>query len=388
MSVSTGTFVPESEFWIDTSGHDYASPSKLELCALCPGYPRLARATERMSLGNNEAARRGTDLHEYAVQVLTGKTTYEALALVLAAEDLEQLKWAVERTKEIIERFPTGIVQYEIQIDLSSLGISGGAHGSRIDVLIVVPGVGLVVVDWKFGRVWVTPPEWNWQFKAYAWGASNQFGGSVEAILLQPQSPEGRDYMQCVYTPEDLQEAGESIKAIVAATRKEDAPLVRGEHCKKKWCSMYSVCPMYKSSPLDVPSGVDIPTYVSLLQPIDRGILYDTVLAAESLIKKFKETCIELAVEHGIEFGNGFGVGPGRSSYVCGDVPRFVETLRPFAAAKGVEVADLLTPPIPPTPKSKSDVEKIIGKSKAAQDAVKSLYVEVPGKPTLKKLKT
>jgi hypothetical protein len=342
-----------------------------------------------MSLGKNEAAQRGTDLHEYAVQVLTRKTTYESLALVLTVEDLEQLKWAVERTKEIIERFPTGIVQYEIQIDLSALGISGGAHGSRIDVLIVVPGVGIVVIDWKFGRVWVTPPEWNWQFKAYAWGASNQFGGAVEAILLQPQSPEGRDYMQCVYTPDDLQVAAESIMAIVAATRKEDAPLVRGEHCKKKWCSLRtSVCPKWKSSPLEIPEGVDAATYVERISPEARGNFYDMVLAAEHAIKSWKEMCITLAVEHGMEFGNGFGVGPGRSSYVCGDVARFVEVLKPFADAKGVDASALLTDPVPSLPKSKSDVEKIIGKSKAAQDAVKSLYVEVPGKPTLKKLKS
>jgi len=387
MDAITSTFDPAS--WVDASGHDYCSPSKLELCGLCPGYPRLARATDRMSLGSSEAAQRGTDLHEYAVQVLTGKVTFEELSKVLTVEDLEQLKWAVERTREIIARFPTGIVQYEVQVDLSPLGISGGTHGSRIDVLIVVPGVGLVVIDWKFGRVWVAPPEFNFQFQAYSWGASNQFGGNVEAILLQPQSPEGRDYMTCVFTVEELAQHAERIKAVVAATRKEDAPLVRGEHCQRKFCGMRgSVCPKWKNSPLEIPDGVDAATYViNLPSPEARGEFYGLVLAAKHVIATFEATCKTLALEHDVVFGGGYGVGPGRSTYVCGDIPRFIETLRPFAAAKGVDVADLLKPPVPAEPKSKSDVEKIIGKSAAAQAAVKLLYVEIPGEPTLKKLK-
>jgi hypothetical protein len=150
-----------------------------------------------------------------------------------------------------------------------------------------------------------------------------------------------------------------------------------------------SVCPKWKSSPLEIPDGVDAATYViNLPSPEARGEFYGLVLAAKHVIDTFEKTCKALALEHDVVFGGGYGVGPGRSSYVCGDIPRFVETLRPFAAAKGVDVADLLTKPVPSLPKSKSDVEKIIGKSAAAQEAVKSLYVEIPGEPTLKKLKS
>lgn len=332
-------------------------------------------------------AQRGIVLHEYGVQVLKGERTLESLKGELSPEDFEQLKWCIDRTREIIARFPNGIVLYEEQIDLSLLGIHGGTNGCRIDVLIVVPGVGIIVVDWKYGRIWVTPPEWNTQLQAYGWGANNKFGGNVESIVLQPQSPEGRDYMNHVFESADFIEIGERLKGIVSATRKEDAPLIRGDHCQKLFCPLrLSVCPLWKKSILEIPDGVNVGAYLESLSPDDRGLFYSKIKAIKAMAIHCEEVCKTLAVEHKMDF-SGHEVGPGKSSYTCADTDRFTETLLPFAAAKGLDINDLTHDPVPRLPKSMSDVFKLLGRAKAVESVVRSLYVEEPGNPTLKKVK-
>ena len=373
--------------WIAKDGHDYASPSRLNLCLHCPGYPRLMRETEMAFTETSEAAQRGIDLHAYTVDVLTGKMSQEDLKNTVVVEDYEQVMWCVERTKEVIARFPTGIVQYEVQLDLSQLGISGGKNGCRIDCLIVVPGVGIIVIDWKFGRIWVTPPEWNIQTQAYGWGANNQFGGNVESIILQPQSPEGRDHMNHVFESDEFKEIGERIKGIVSATRKEDAPLIRGQHCHKLFCPLQlTVCPLHKKSILEIPDGKNVAAYFESLSPEDRNEFYEKILVIKKIADHCEMKCKEMAIEHNIEIA-GYEVGPGRSNYTCGDTEKFLDVLSPFAMSKGIKPDDLTHDPVPRLPKSKSDVHKILGQSKAVQEAVKSLYVETPGSPTLKKIK-
>lgn len=376
--------------WISRSGHDFCSPSKLSLRADCPGSAKLERETEQSDLQLNlpaPAADRGKSLHALGVDVLTGKTDFETLNL--EPEDREQLKWVVERTKEIIDRFSgTGaVVQYEVQIELDELGISGGLHGCRIDVLIIIPGSGFVVIDWKFGGSYVVHPEYNPQFWGYGWGVWKKYGGNGECIKLQPAAWGDTTYQSCVFEDKDFQDLGEKIKAIVAATRLPDAPLIRGPHCEKKFCSLrHSACPHWKKSILEIPDRMDVVSYFSMLCPTDRGEFLDRIKVIEKVAKHCQETIQQLAVEHGIEI-SGYEVGPGRSSYTCADKQRFIDTLKPFADAKGVPVSDLLTKPIPEEPKSKSDVQKILGTSKAVVDAVKSLYIEMPGKSTLKKSK-
>lgn len=338
--------------------------------------------------GTSIPAQRGKDLHLYTVEVLSNERTLESLADIITPEDLGQVKWCVERSREIFSRFPSGIVLYEEQIDLTTLGISSGKNGCRIDVLIVVPGIGIVVIDFKYGRIWVTPPEWNPQMKSYSWGANNKYGGNVESIVLQPQSPEGRDYMTHVFESDDFAVIGKEIRVIVEATEKEGAPLIRGDHCQKLFCPLRinGVCPLWKKTILDIPNGKNVGAYLSMLSPEGCGEFYEKIKVIKAVADHCEKKCVELAVEHSMKF-SGWEVGNGRPTYVCGDTDKFLATLTPFAAAKGVDPLQLTHDPVPRLPKSKSDVHKIIGQSNAAQEAVKGLYVEKPGKKTLKKVR-
>lgn len=357
----------------------------------CPGSAALERQTEKSDFEFNLPATdadRGKNLHALTVDILTDKTTCDALDLTAA--DRAQLKWTVDRTREIIARFSEqhGVVQYEVQIDLSPLGISGGTYGCRIDVLIIIPRTGFCVIDWKYGMRTVDHPLYNPQFWAYGWGTWKKYGGRGELIKLQPMAYGEDSYQSCVFEDSEFEQIGQRIKSIVEATRLEGAPLVRGPHCMDKFCNLRkSVCPLWKSSLLEIPDGKSVANYFSMISPKQRGEFLDRIKTILHVARHCESIIEALAVEKQMAV-DGYEIGPGRPTYTCTDLERFKKELTPFISAKGMEIDDLIVPPVPAMPRSKSDVEKILGKSKAVMDAVKALYVVKPGEPRLKKKKT
>jgi len=377
--------------WISKSGHDYCSPSTLPLRAACAGSARLLREVERNGIlidNTSDAAERGRLLHALTVGCLENNLDTEAFN-ALSDEDKQQVMWSVDRTKEIIDRFKEEkyIAVYEEQIDLTGVGISGGIHGSRIDALILVPGYGAVVIDWKFGRVWVTNPKYNLQTKAYAWGVNQNYGGNVETIILQPQSPEGKDYMSCVIAEDQFDEIGKQIKGIVERAKSDDAPLVRGSHCNELFCPLRgSICPLWNKSLLEIPDKNSVATYFETLCPADRKKLYEHIQTIVHVATHCETTIKKLCVEHELEI-DGYTVTDGKPHYVCDDPKKIINRLLPIAKEKGLEESDLFIPAIPPQIKSKSDYMKLLGNKKQIRDILDEIYVKVIGDKTLKRIK-
>jgi hypothetical protein len=379
------------DIWISKSGHDFCSPSALHLRAVCPGSARLLRDVEASNVlisDTSEATIRGTNLHSLTVGYLESKLDVEAFN-ALYEEDKQQVIWCVDRTKEIIDRFKEekSIVIYEEQVDLQDLGISGGIHGSRIDGLILVPGYGAVVIDWKFGRVWVEKPEYNLQTKTYAWGINHNYGGNVETIILQPQSPEGRDYMSHLISDDQFEEIGKQVKGIVERAKSSDAPLVRGDHCKDLFCPLRgSICPLWNKSLLEIPDKNSVATYFEILSPAERKKFYEHIQTITHVAKHCEETIKKLCVEGGIEM-EGYTITDGKPSYVCNDPEEIIKKLLPVALEKGLSKEDLLTPAIPPQAKTKSDYLKMFGNKKSIRDILDEIFEKVIGNKALKRIK-
>lgn len=380
----------DNQIWLSRTEHDFNSPSRLSLRMDCPGSARLERQTEKGDCNFNKPTsdtERGKNLHALGVKHLNEKLDLDMLCLNLTIEDREQLRWAIERTKEIIKRFAAHqpVVQYETQIDLSSLGISGGIHGCRIDVLIIIPRIGFCVIDWKFGSRPVDSPLYNPQFWAYGWGVWKKFGGNGELIKLQPMAYGEDSYQISVFEDKEFEEVGAKIKAIVAATHAEDTPLIRGPHCVNKFCNLRkSICPLWKESLLEIPDGKSVANYFTMISPQRRGEFLDRIKTILQVAKHCESVAEELALRNNLNV-EGYEIGPGRSSYICTDLDRFKNELSPFTSAKELPIDCLITPPVPAMPKAKSDVEKILGKSKEVMDIIKSLYLVKPGEPRLKK---
>jgi len=377
--------------WISKSGHDYCSPSSLHLRAACPGSARLLREVEFSNIlisDNTEAAKRGSSLHALTVGHLENNLDVTAFN-ALSEEDKQQTIWCVDRTKEIIDRFKEErpVVIYEEQVDLQRLGISGGLHGSRIDALILVPDYGAVVIDWKYGRIWVEQPQYNLQTKTYAWGINHNYGGNIETIILQPQSPEGRDYMSHFFPDDQFEEIGEQVKGIVKRAKSDDAPLVRGPHCKNLFCSLRgSICPLWNKSLLEIPDKNSVTTYFEILSPAERKKFYDHIQTITHVAEHCKKTIEKLCVEGGLEI-EGYVPADGKPSYICNDPEEIIKKLLPIAVEKGLSKEDLLIPATPPHPKTKSDYLKLLGNKKVIRDILDGIFEKVIGNKILKRIK-
>jgi len=358
--------------------HDYCSPSQLNLRFHCPGsvnlYKLLPPKTDDYT---SEPASRGIKLHAVTVDVLNGVPLN---SFGLPREDELAVAWCIEKIQEVIARFADTetkpIIKKEFQIDLSSLGISGGKEGCRIDVLFVIPGIGSIIIDEKFGEGYVTTPQYNSQFKAYAWGAHNAFGGSVECIKLQPwASEEEYQYQSHLFEECDFEKIGEDIKEIVKKTKNENAPLIRGRHCDYAFCNAKEICSLHKNAVLEIPHGITVKNHLLKISPVDRASLYENLVVAKRWCDKAINTITAVAIEENLELEN--YIIAERTNYVWKDEKMAEAAIREFSKEE-IEIIE------PSKLMSKSKIEKIIGKSKNAKKLLSDLLEQKPGSKYLK----
>jgi hypothetical protein len=366
---------------------DLCSPSQLNLRFHCPGSANLQKKLPMGSNYTSEAAERGTFLHSVVCSVLGG-AKIESVAFKNKV-DAEAVMWCLRRIREdILSRFTETqpVLKREFQIDLSDLGIFGGKEGCRIDQLFVLPAVGCIVIDEKFGIGYVPPPKYNLQFKAYAWGAWKAFGGSVETIKLQPAVEEEKQCLIHVFEEDELETIGDEIRAIVEKTKPEDAPLIRGPHCEYLYCKCKDICPLHRQAALEIPQGIMVRDHLKAIEPAQRRELYTNLLTAENWVHLAISIIESMVLGDEIEIP-GVGKGEGRGSYVWKDEADAAAKIQEFLEATGGTDKYSEAIFVPSSLKSKSAIEEIIGKSKPARALLEPLFDKIPGKPCVKFLK-
>lgn len=150
------------------------------------------------------------------------------------------------------------ILKVETRVDISPWTGERGARGTS-DVIIIVPSKRVMVVfDWKYGRVDVSPVE-NDQLILYALGAWASVGSycfadpdeNVDVLLKieQPRIPDGGG--EWWTTMHDLLDEGYLIAADAAATNDPDAPRVPDtKQCR--YCRASGTCGVLAAHNLDV----------------------------------------------------------------------------------------------------------------------------------------
>lgn len=363
---------------------DLCSPSQLDLRFRCPGSAQLqAQMVTDGGAEKSEAAERGTLLHE--IMEKYGRDVVPLESHGLEENDLLAVQYCAETVENILLNVEAQnpVQQFEVQIDLSELGISGGTHGCRIDRVILLPGIGTIFIDYKFGFKWVTDPEFNWQLKAYAWGVWKKFGGQVQAIALQPASDEDRQFLSHTFEDSEFEQIGNDIKAIVDRTKSPDAMLCRGSHCAKLFCECKSICPLWKSAALEIPWAHTIPAYVKQLSPHERQELYCGLRRAQAWCFKAAEDIKRLAIDEELEI-QGYRVEPSQKNEWIDEITAY-EAAKTLLISKGKEsLIPLLVEP--QHLKSKSAVQKIIGSSKAVKMLLDMNTKKVDGELTLKEV--
>jgi len=362
------------------NSHGFDSPSQLALRAICPGSTNLQKSVyDKVSRGTiledddiSEFAKAGTNKHALSVEHYSGIKDVNDPAMPA------DVKWTVEKSKEIIAQLPAGAtVVMEYRVDLSFLGADVGEVGGQIDLLAVIPGRFAVVIDWKFGVVYVEHPKYNWQLKAYSAAVARSFAvPEVQAYILQPSAmSEDLCLRAVIYKQEDLQQIETEIKDIILKTREPDAPLVRGDHCATKFCKARSYCPQWRDSFLSIPQNDNVASYMSLLPPEKRPELYENLKAA----KKFCEIGLD-AIKRMVVGGKleipGYVVGEGRKTREWKDIDLAIQQLKLLSAnitAQHIRVVEPISP---------AQAEDIFG-----ENAIEPLVKIVVGNPTVKKEK-
>jgi hypothetical protein len=361
---------------------DLCSPSQLNLRFCCPGSANLQKTLPKGSGAKSAPAERGTKLHEVFASVLSGDNISD---FNLLPEDESAVEWCLGKVREnILFRFEEPpIMQLEYQIDLSELGIFGGKEGCRIDLFFVIPGIGSIFIDEKYGVSYTPPPKYNWQFKAYAWGLWKAFGGNVEAIKMQPAADEGKEYQTHLFEDWEFGKIGGDIKAIVEKTRVLDAPLVRGPHCTRLFCKCQDVCPLWRQAVLEIPQGITVKTHLEAISPADRRDLYENLTVASKWVENAIGLITALALSEGMAI-EGYEARDGRKAYSWKDETEAERKLRDFCIEKSKDTELLVDPA---HLKSKSEIEKVIGKSESAKALIQELIEEIPGNKVLKRIK-
>ena len=175
-------------------------------------------------------------------------------------ETLDWVRNRVSRAKK--EGFE---VEVYVERGLESI-TDDDAYGTS-DVIIHIKGDRLIIVDFKYGRGVSVEPDSDQNYYYGYLGVENYLEAPddvkvVESWIAQPRIPHPNGTIRRHIT--NAQELTDwwfnNLLPDMEATRKPDAPLTIGEHCR--FCPAKGHCPALKSEVFEFPMGID-PTHMT-----------------------------------------------------------------------------------------------------------------------------
>jgi hypothetical protein len=241
--------------------HSRLGPSGSYRWLNCVGSPNLiAKLGLTEEDGESEEAALGTVLHNITAECLlkdmepwefSGRTYKQAKWEFLITEAHTPLiEKNLNFVRDLFAQYePMGaILHVETRVKSE---LDPEAYGTA-DIRIEVPGVCIIILDFKYGMVRVDPDDS--QLKEYGYMSyemrSPQMRGAgepriIELIIAQPRLPNPRDHFRkAKFTPKELEDwfVGVVVPAM-RATRDPNAPLCMGEWCKFCPANTTAKCP-------------------------------------------------------------------------------------------------------------------------------------------------
>lgn len=219
------------------------SLSRRELCPLSLRLEEEAyrQQQEKKVLGEAECedgpsddAKEGTLLHSIIADPSTDRKnlTIEQRNVLSDAEAM--MDSIIGNEEGIVNRFTEKtLILYDDNFDELTF--------STIDRIYIYRG-NAVVVDWKFGRTKVDPPQYNWQSKLYSLLTARNFGlNSITFHYIQPRIRSNQFY---TFSPTELDKIFKDFMVIKMMCEMPDAKAVPGfaqcQYCKaKKICDAF-----------------------------------------------------------------------------------------------------------------------------------------------------
>lgn len=302
-----------------TRGHHPDSPSGLQSSAACPHF------TNRNT--DSEASKAGTLQHKAAetrdLTILEEPEHFEAVKRALAIEDfwINAMKGHGATVEIVREKYLAVCPDHKIVDEQGRQwsGITGGYPDTLIVATFPKGDQLIVVLDWKFGKMLVTPTKENLQGKSYALAALQEWPKAVEAMVVffhphievDQQLPE---YTH-TFTREDMPQMEQDIRLTVARKRRAKAegwtseiePVPCTNLCI--WCQHLNdaTCPKMlqlaavtydKHQQLAVPTEVR-PSYLS--DPAAAKQMFQLSKVLEELSKNVRRRLTDMVITEGFE---------------------------------------------------------------------------------------
>lgn len=192
-----------------------------------------------------EPASEGTVAHAVAAEALKEEKdawefigteiTADGITFVVDQEMADGIQVHLDLVRRLMEKYAEQGARLYIEEGLSSF-LDPDAWGTS-DTIIYVPGVILIVIDFKYGRYIIVEPDSS-QNKEYGYLACEGFEDSdienVELWITQPRGPHPKGRVRSYATTRtELEEwfIGEALPAMVA-TRDPKANLTTGTWCR------------------------------------------------------------------------------------------------------------------------------------------------------------
>lgn len=304
-----------------TRGHHPDSPSSLQSSAACAHFVNLQRETEASLAGVLQ--HKATETRD--LTILEEPEQVEAVKRALAIEDdwiARLMGFGLE--VEIVREQYLAVCPQEIVADEPGQkwnGITGGypdtvllgRHKESKEVLLIV------ILDWKFGKILVTPTKDNLQGKAYALAALQKWATAGEVLVqfYHPyvELPDPKPEYTHTFTREDMAQMELEIRHVRAQKHRAKAEgwasEIKPRPCANLciWCARLdrADCPAVtelalvaseKYEPLSVPAEIR-PAY--LTQPEHMKAAYRISGVVEKLAKALRRRITDAVLTEGVE---------------------------------------------------------------------------------------
>lgn len=317
----------------------------------CPGS--IALSKDAPPQRESEYALEGTQAHVCLEQILTCGQDPDAQE-AWPPEMFGHAYLAAEWIRRYKHELPGSELLVETKVDASHFTCEG--QFGTLDAAVVQEFGRLVVIDYKYGAGVAVYPcsddgEANSQLVYYALGVASLYDynfADVELVIIQPRAwtESGETVRSHVMTIEELMAWIPRFRDGVNATKRKDAPLASGSHCK--WCPAATICPEIKNKAFKQAqivfsdskgiTAIPMPTQIQLPH---LGTILDACEKLEDWIQKVREHAVHV-LERG-EDVEGFKLVAKKSPRRWLDIDLRLEARKQFGA-KAFTEPTLLSP--------------------------------------------
>lgn len=286
----------ENRIVVEPGKHSSRGASSASRWLACPGSLIL---TERLNIqgliynSSNRAAAEGTAAHLVLSTCLEDGTDapdmadmeieVEGFVFAVDQEMIDGVQECLDWVRNRVSQAKAEGFEVTLLIEKSMTSIFDDDVYGTADIIIVIHGDRIIVVDFKYGRGVTVEPDSD-QNAYYIYLTIENYLGPhtddfiVESWIAQPRIPHPDGTIRCYETTAKAIEDWwmHTVLPGIEATRDETSPLVLGSHCK--WCPNKAHCPAMQGEAFEFPIGGE----ASTLTDIELGVLLDRLDAIKA----------------------------------------------------------------------------------------------------------